>query len=228
MNDKILHENYIKKEADLNDFKAKVKSSVSSFEDNFIFKMISSGKLSLNIYHKLLINIFHQTYFGPVTFALAASRCSRHESVLREYLIQHAEEEKLHWTWVISDLKNSNYSGVDPRSLFPTVECQAYVAYANYLANLDPLCRLAMAMTLEGISAKFGKKYGTKACEVLNISIDKSIFFVQHGMLDEGHSEDVEKIILSHNVSGLRWAELCYAVEVTASLYKNMYNAVIR
>lgn len=42
---------------------------------------------------------------------LAGSYCPPALHILREYLLQHANEEKSHWEWVISDLKNTGYDG---------------------------------------------------------------------------------------------------------------------
>ena len=145
----------------MSDFSNSLERAISRFEDaNQIIVGIKNKNLKMSHYHSLLMTLFYQVWIGPGTFAMAGAMMDEGKSVARDYLIHHAEEEKLHWTWIISDLRLTGYLGADPREDHPPVETQAYLSYATFLALRFPLGRLAMAAVLEGISARFGEKYG--------------------------------------------------------------------
>src|SRR5206468_3604298 len=99
------------------------------FPANNVCKLIDSGNFTLKHYHDILLMIFHQTFTTPAMLALAAAHCPPKYYKARDYLIKHAEEEKMHWTWVLNDLSTTGYNGPDPRQLFPKPACQAYIAF---------------------------------------------------------------------------------------------------
>src|SRR5690606_29299265 len=115
--------------------------------------LIDSGDFFMEAYHKQLLMIFHQTFEGPSTFALASAHCSTKYHEVRDYLILHSNEERSHWQWIISDLKNTGYIGPDSRTLFPKPACQAYLAFNYYIAMRFPIGRLGTAAVLESIGA---------------------------------------------------------------------------
>src|SRR5438552_247817 len=94
-------------------FELAVASASLSFEKTLLCDDLNSGRFTLSHYHELLRMIFHQTFHGPYTFALAAAHCPPNFPEVRSYLISHAEEEKTHWTWVLNDLKNTNGGTLD-------------------------------------------------------------------------------------------------------------------
>jgi hypothetical protein len=146
---------------------------------------------------------------------------------LRTYLFHHAEEEKNHWVWILEDLESTGYKGKDPRGDFPNWAAQAYLSYGVYLSFFNPLARLAMANVLEGISGQFGLKYGAKALGILKLKKEQAKFFLAHGELDQGHTQDILDILKKEDVSSEQWAELIHVAETTAHLYKNIYNSSI-
>lgn len=193
------------------------------FADNSFFNKIFSNSLKIEDYHTLLCNLFYQVYHSSNSFSLAAANCSWNEKKMRDYLILHAEEEKKHWCWILEDLKSTNFSG-DPRQHYPNHNATAYFSYAHYLANSKPILRLAMAYFLEGLSAKNGVKIGLKACEILKITKKQASFFIQHGELDSGHSDDVLNVIESTDIDEALWGEMSNVILCTSELYRNLYN----
>ena len=84
--------------------------AIGQFPQNIVCRKVDTGDFELTDYQKLLRMIFHQVREGPFTFALAGVNCGPHLRSAKEYLLHHAEEEKLHWRWVVNDLKETGYA----------------------------------------------------------------------------------------------------------------------
>lgn len=220
----ILEESHNIPTKNFNDLIGAIEQAVAEFEtNNPILENIQNGSLKIPHYHNLLLTLFHQVWVGPGTFAVAGGQMKESMSIARDYLMHHADEEKLHWTWIISDLRKTGYSGPDPRQMLPSIATQAYLSYATFLAFRFPLGRLAMAAVLEGISGKFGGAYGKKLATLLKLRPEQLQFFLAHGELDQGHSEDIFAVLKRTNISGEDMAKMCHVAKCTEALYKNMY-----
>lgn len=212
--------------ADFSLFKASYSKAVEGFlVNNKAIENLKAGNLKVPDYHAILLSIFHQVYMSSSSFALAGAMVDSRNTTIREYLFHHAEEEMLHWNWILDDLKSTGYKGKDPRSLFPKPTTQAYLSYAMYLANKFPLGRLGMAMVLEGISGKFGSEYGKLLVTSVGLKKENVTFFLSHGELDQGHTEDIENVLKNLDVSSYDWAQLCHVTHCTSELYKAIYNS---
>lgn len=207
------------------DFERIVEEKVDRFSDNRIFRLVDSGCIKMHDYHSTLLMIFHQTYESASAFSLAAANCDPRHVVAKSYLMAHAEEEKDHWQWVISDLRTTGYQGKDPRELYPSPECQAYVALNFYVAMRYPLARLAIAIVLETIGARYGKTYATRVCELLSLRAEQAKFFFGHGDTDVGHAADLLRVISETNLGEKDWDMMCHAASTAGTFYTAMYNA---
>jgi hypothetical protein len=211
--------------ASFESFAKKARNCVEQFsEENAIFELIGSGNCSLDHLHALLNTLFHQVYNGSSSFALAGAMCDSRYFKIREYLFHHAEEEQHHWKWIVQNLRDTGFTGSDPREVFPPFPTQAYVSFAMYLAHKQPVCRLAMAYILEGISGAYGVEYGSKMAKQMNLSRQQMSFFLLHGELDKGHSNDILEVLKDATLTPYEWAWCEYAAECTIVLYKSLYN----
>ena len=210
--------------ATFEDFKRVAHESVERFRENKLVSNLEDGNFSLENYHQLLLTLFHQVYYSSSSFGLAGTMMDSKQFKVREYLMEHAEEEKEHWTWIINDLRESGYTGADPRSTFPSKPTQAYIAFAMFIAHKHPVSRLAMGFVLEDLSGKFGVKYGSKAAEILGLSRNQDSFTVQHGELDQGHSHDIIEVLGEADLTPYEWAHCCHTAKLTIELYNDMYN----
>jgi hypothetical protein len=204
-------------------------SGVSTSVENFlignkVIDLIEKNEFTIHNYHSLLKNIFHQVYFSSTSFAIAGSMASNISTNVRDYLFHHAEEEKEHWKWILEDLEATGYKGTDPRNDFTSWASYGYLSFGVYLGFFNPIGRLAMANVLEGISGKFGLKYGKKVLDILGLKKEQAKFFLLHGELDQGHSHDIEDIILAEKITDHQWAEMKNICLATSELYKNIYN----
>ena len=215
-------------EATFEDFKKLADQEINNFlENNLVISKLDDGLLSMEAYHNLLLTLFHQVYMSSTSFALAGSMVNFQQFKVRDYLMEHAEEEKEHWGWIINDLRNTGYEGPDPRESFPSLATQSYIGFAMFLATKFPVGRLAMGYILESLSGKFGVLYGSKVGALLNLQRNQVEFFVKHGELDQGHSDDILDVLKEVDLSAYDWAYCCYVAKTTVSLYKAMYNEAI-
>lgn len=201
-----------------------VERSVRQFPDNAICRRLDEGAMTMQDYHDILLMIFHQTFEGPSTFALAGAHCPPALHAARDYLMHHADEEKSHWTWVINDLRNTGYTGPDPKTLYPQPACQAYVAFNVYVALRKPVARLAVAAVLESIGANHGKAYAQKLVQHLDLKPEQASFFFGHGDTDVGHTADILAIIRSLPLTDEDWSWMHHAARTAGVLYRAMYN----
>lgn len=204
-----------------------VDEGVAAFPRNRICLLADAGTLTREDYHQILLMIFHQTFEGPSTFALAGAHCPPRYHEARDYLLHHADEEKAHWQWVINDLRNTGYTGPDPRTLFARPACQAYVAFNVYTAMRAPLARLGIAMVLESIGANHGKRYAQRVCQVLDLAPEQASFFYGHGDTDVGHSRELLEVIDACGLGPEEWRWMGHAARTSAILYRAMYDEAL-
>lgn len=199
-------------------------AAVAAFPDNRLCRKLDAGELVLADYQSLLRMLFHQTFEGPTTFALAAAHSAPRHQRARDYLLSHAEEEKGHWQWLLNDLRATGDTGPDPRTQFPAPACAAYVAFNVYTAMRQPLARLGIAAVLEGIGAKHGTDYGQRLVTSLRLGREHASFFLSHGALDVGHVADVVAIIEASEPTPAEWDWLSHAARMGGLLYRRMYD----
>lgn len=205
-------------------FRDTVGDHVAAFKAAGLVKRVERDDVSLTHYHAILTTLFHQTRSSPFTFAEAAANCDWRHEAAKEYLLQHAEEERTHWRWVLNDLRNSGYDGPDPRSLFPHPTCEAYISFNERVAKRMPVARLAIACVLEGIGAAFGEQYGRRLLQSLKLRPDQGSFFLSHGETDKQHIEEVWEVIARCDLRPEEWSWMNHAAAVAGHLYCAMYS----
>lgn len=213
--------------ANIETFQKVVKQAVELFPNNELCQRIDKQSVLMKDYHSILLMLFHQTFEGPSTFALAGAHCHPSQYVIRDYLLQHADEERTHWQWIISDLKNTGYTGEDPRLLFPKPACQTYIAFNVYTAVRMPITRLATAAVLESIGAQYGKTYTKNLCKILKLDQSQAYFFYGHGDTDIGHTKDIFDLLNSASLSEKDWDWMCHAAQMAGNFYTAMYNEAL-
>jgi len=218
--------NLIKRhECTKNHFLASVQQIVDEFPKNAICKRIDEKTLTRRHYSALLHTIFHQTYNNPSTFGLAAAQLQSDREELRSYFLHHAEEEKNHWNWIIDDLRNLDDANPDPRDFYPQKSCQAYIAYNYYIATRKPVGRLAIALVLESFGGTYGREYGLRLCDVLDLQQNQCTFFFGHSETDVGHVEDILHILDQSRIGDEEWSELTHIARCAGKMYLDLYES---
>src|SRR5688572_18636298 len=182
-----------------------VERQIAEFPNARLFHLAESGSAKMSHYHAILRTIFHQTSATPYTMATAAAHCSAEHLEAKEYLLHHADEEKMHWRWVLDDLRSTGYEGVDPREELPHPTCLAYVAFNDYVARTVPIARLAISTVLEGIAARHGGTLGRRLLDAFGLRPHQATFFLSHGVTDQRHSVELREVIAASKLSDTEW-----------------------
>jgi len=201
-----------------------VNAAVQSFPQNVVCRHLDQGTLTRAHYRFILTTIFHQAHSSPYTFARAAVNCSWKHATAKEYLIQHAEEKRSHWRWILDDLRELSYSGADPRKLPPHATAQAYIGLNYYIAEEVPVARLAIALVLESIGAVIAAEYGRKLLAVLKLEPSQASFFLNHAETDKKHSRELRAVIESCHLDDEDWLWMVHAAKTAGQLYRAMYD----
>src|SRR4051794_19578243 len=188
-------------------FHAVVEEVGTMYADNALFRKLDADTFQISDYHALLLALFHQVAESSSSFAMAAANLDfRRHWAAKNYLFKHAEEEKLHWQWIVNDLNNTDYGGPDPVSQMPSVETTAYIAFNFFAASHAPITRLAIAAVLESISPRFGRIYAGKAAAQLKLNANQMVFFVGHADADVGHVQEVLDVIAASGLADREWS----------------------
>ena len=205
-------------------FDTTVADQITCFPNSRLIRHLEQGTITMAHYHAILSTLFHQTYCSPYTFARAAVNCEWRHEAAKEYLLQHAEEERTHWRWVLDDLRNTGYTGPSLRNLPPHPSCQAFIGLNYYVAEHVPVARLAIAAVLEGIGAAHGGTYGRKLLHGLKINTSQASFFISHGETDKIHTVELREVIGKLDLSADEWRWMNYAAETAGLFYRGMYD----
>jgi heme oxygenase len=211
----------------LHQFKQTVERVIGEFSENRVCEKVDHGAFALDDYQKILRMIFHQVRESSFSFALASVNCAPHLRNAKEYLLHHADEEKLHWRWVLNDLQESGYASDSVESSLPLPACQNYISFNYYVALKMPIARLAIATVLEGIGARYGGEYAAKICKLLSLTPSQTQFYAGHGNTDREHIRDLLRVIEDCELSIDEWQWMNYAAETAGRLYRVMYEEAL-
>jgi hypothetical protein len=214
-------------ELQLQQLKQIVETAIERFPDNQVCRKVDAGDFELTDYQQVLRMIFHQVREGPFTFALAGVNCSGHLGSVKEYLLQHADEEKLHWRWIVNDLEQTGYPVGGIESSLPRPACQDYVSFNYYVAMKMPPARLVVAAVLEGIGARYGSEYAATICQLLSLTSQQTQFYAGHGNTDREHIIDLWRVIENYDLNDEEWRYLNHAAETAGRLYRRMYEEAL-
>jgi heme oxygenase-like protein len=206
-------------------FHETVAAQIVAFESARFLKNLTAGTVTMVHFHDILTTIFHQTRSSPYTFAKAAANCSWEHERIKEYLLQHAEEERAHWRWVLDDLRSTGYAGPDPRTTFPHPTCEAYISFNDRIAERMPIARIAIATVLEGIGAHVGaSSYARKLLETLGLAPEQASFFLSHGETDKVHAKQLATVIAAEELSPTEWSWMVHSAHIAGIFYRAMYD----
>jgi hypothetical protein len=205
-------------------FNETVAAAINEFSSARLLRRVDAGSLDMHHYHAILTTLFHQTYAGPYTFARAGVNCNWRHEAAKEYLIQHAEEERTHWRWVLNDLKATEYTGPNPRNEPPHPTTQAFIGLMYYVAEEVPIARLGIAAVLEGIGAKLGGVYGGRLVTALNLQKSQVSFFLSHSQTDIIHTAELNEVIAASELTPEEWRWMNHAAQTGGQFYRAMYD----
>lgn len=204
-----------------------VENCVSRMTTTRAWRLLDDGAFRPAHYQRLIRFIYHQTVSAPLTFALAGANCAPAHAVIRDYLLDHAIEEKDHWKWARDDLAalGDDISGLADEAAPTSVA--AFVAFNFHLAHKAPFARIGTAYFLETMSARLGPETARRMAQQAGLTPDQMVFFVGHAESDQGHSADLRRIIMAAAISETEYGLLGWAAQTSADLYRMMYEEAL-
>ncbi|WP_293368839.1 iron-containing redox enzyme family protein [Nevskia sp.] len=204
-----------------------VDDCVSRMTTTLAWRLLDDEAFRAAHYQRLMRFIYHQTVSAPLTFALAGANCGPRHAVIRDYLLDHAVEEKDHWKWARDDLAalGDDISGIADEAAPTSVA--AFVAFNFHLAHKAPFARIGTAYFLETMSARLGPDTARRMARQAALTADQMVFFVGHAESDQGHSADLRRIITAAAPSETEYGMLGWAAQTSADLYRMMYEEAL-
>jgi 3-oxoacyl-[acyl-carrier-protein] synthase-3 len=186
-----------------------------------IITKIHDGKLSLEDYKLLLMDLRQQVIDGSQWISRAASNIDIDLFELRSAFIKHTAAE--HKDYQILE-KNYVNLGESLDSILTGEKNTGTVALTSFMfqqaSKQNPIDLLGSMFIIEGIGKRLAAYWGGMIKDQLNLNDDQVSFFTYHGVADENHFHNLEKA-LNHPKMNLEVAKkIVKTAKVTAKLYK--------
>jgi 3-oxoacyl-[acyl-carrier-protein] synthase-3 len=186
-----------------------------------IVDKINRGKLRIEDYKLLLLNLRQQVSEGARWIARAASNITIEAFDLRSTFIRHAAEEHRDFQMIERDYVSVGGNLEEILSAEKNIGSEALSAWMFHRASQEnPFDLLGAMFIIEGLGMRLAQKWGKKICEQLELKPEQVSFLLYHGANDENHMERFERAVSSGLLTEKIAARIVKTAKVTARLYK--------
>jgi len=185
-----------------------------------IVEKLNRGRLRLEDYKLLLLNLRQQVMEGARWISRAASNITVDAFDLRSMFIGHAADEHRDFQMIERDYVAAGGSPEEIRGAQKNVGSEALSAWMFHRASeANPFDLFGAMFIIEGLGARMARKWGLKIREQLGLSESQVSFLLYHGANDEGHFEKLEGALASGILTGELADRIVKTAKVTARLY---------
>ncbi len=185
-----------------------------------IIDKLNRGKLRIEDYKFLLINLRQQVMEGARWIARAASNITIEAFDLRSMFIGHAFEEHRDFQLIERDFVSVGGSLEEIRNGEKNIGSEALSAWMFHRANQEnPFDLFGAMFIIEGLGNRMAKKWGQKIQKQLDLKEDQVSFLLYHGNNDENHFKKLENAIGSGVLTETIIKKVVKTAKVTARLY---------
>lgn len=185
----------------------------------FIEKM-NRGKLRVEDYRHLLLNLRQQVVEGARWISRAASNLTAELFPLRSVFIGHAKEEHRDFQMLERDFVSVGGELEEIRRAEKNIGSEALSAWMFHRASQEnPLDLLGAMFIIEGLGQRLASRWGNQIREQLNLRAEQVSFLLYHGANDENHLEKLEEILASGFITAEIVERIVKTAKVTARLY---------
>jgi 3-oxoacyl-[acyl-carrier-protein] synthase-3 len=186
-----------------------------------IVKKIHEGRLTIEDYKLLLIDLRQQVIDGSQWISRAASNIDIDLFELRSAFIKHTATE--HKDYQILE-RNFVALGEDISIILNGEKNIGSVALSSFMfqqaSKPNPIDLLGSMFIIEGIGKRLAGYWGELMKDQLNLSDDQVSFFTYHGVADENHFHNLEEA-LNHPRLDMEVAKkIARTAKMTARLYR--------
>lgn len=187
-----------------------------------IVQKIHDGRITIDDYKLLLMDLRQQVIDGSQWISRAASNIDIELFELRSAFIKHTAAE--HKDYQMLE-KNYLALGENIAKIYAGKKNVGSIALTSFMfqqaSKPNPIDLLGAMFIIEGIGKRLAAFWGNMIKEQLGLDEDQVSFFTYHGVADENHFHNLEKALnhpsLNHDVA----QKIATTAKVTAHLYKN-------
>jgi 3-oxoacyl-[acyl-carrier-protein] synthase-3 len=185
-----------------------------------IVDKLNRGKLRIEDYRSLLLNLRQQVIEGSRWIARAASNITVEHFPLRSMFIGHAGEESRDYQMIERDYLAVGGCMEEIQSAEKNIGSEALSAWMFHRANQEnPFDLLGAMFIIEGLGARMARRWGLKIREQLGLDERQVSFLLYHGANDDNHFAKLEAAL----GSGLLTEELARRIVKTAKVTARLY-----
>ncbi len=185
-----------------------------------IVDKLNRGKLRIEDYRSLLLNLRQQVIEGARWIARAASNITVEHFHLRSMFIGHAMEESGDYQMLERDFLSVGGRLDEIQSAEKNIGSEALSAWMFHRASQEnPFDLLGAMFIIEGLGARMANKWGLKIREQLELDEKQVSFLLYHGANDDNHFSKLETAIGSGLLTEKLASRIVKTAKVTARLY---------
>jgi 3-oxoacyl-[acyl-carrier-protein] synthase-3 len=185
-----------------------------------IVDKLNRGKLRIEDYRSLLLNLRQQVVEGSRWIARAASNITVEHFPLRSMFIGHAGDESRDYQMIERDYLAVGGALEEIQNAEKNIGSEALSAWMFHRASQEnPFDLLGAMFIIEGLGARMARRWGLKIREQLGLDERQVSFLLYHGANDDNHFAKLEAAI----GSGVLTEELARRIVKTAKVTARLY-----
>jgi 3-oxoacyl-[acyl-carrier-protein] synthase-3 len=185
-----------------------------------ILDKIQRGKLRIEDYRLLLLNLRQQVIDGARWISRAASNITVEAFALRSMFINHAAEEHRDFQLIEKDFIATGGHIEEITRAEKNIGSEALSAWMFHRASREnPFDLLGAMFIIEGLGMRLAKKWATKIRAQLGLDDHQLSFLLYHGANDRDHFEKLESALGGGILTEELVAQIVKTAKVTARLY---------
>ncbi len=186
-----------------------------------VVKRLEQGKLSLEDYQNLLLNMRQQVIEGSRWITRCASSFDRDFSDIRSSVIHHAQEEHKDYLLLEQDYIAAGGKQFDIESAKKNIGSEALHGFLMYRASQpNPTDLIGAMWIIEGLGNKMATRWATLIQEQLQFKDKATSFMEYHGENDEAHLKELYQLIDRVAISNKAVEDIIRTAKVVAKLYQ--------
>lgn len=186
-----------------------------------IVKRLEQGRLSLEDYQILLLNLRQQVIEGSRWISRSASSFDREYADVRSIVIGHATEEHRDYLLLEADYVAAGGNIDVIQSAKKNIGSEALHGFLMYRASQpNPVDLIGAMWIIEGLGNKMATKWSKFVNEQFRTELNITSFMDYHGENDENHLKELYKLIDRVATSAKNVEDIIRTAKVVAKLYK--------
>ena len=192
-----------------------------------IVKRLEQGRLSLEDYQHLLLNLRQQVIEGSRWISRSASSFDREYADIRSSVIQHATEEHRDYLLLEADYVAAGGTLEHIQSAKKNIGSEALHGFLMYRASQpNPVDLIGAMWIIEGLGNKMATKWSKLINEQFTFEGNATSFMDYHSENDENHLAELYQLIDRVATSTENTESIIRTAKVVAKLYQMQLDEV--